>query len=169
MTEWNPTLLTYDSAFRNFADPLLTFIGSNGENKEKKRENLRFPNLHHLTHSWSCCEEDEWEHACKACSEMLGLWLAFLEKKIVKVLVAQSCLTLWDPMGCSPPGSSVLENSPGKNTGVCCHAVAWRDLPNPAVQPRCPALQVDSLQSEPPGKPYLCCSVYGSSFIFMAH
>ena len=25
----------------------------------------------------------------------------------VKVLVAQSCLTLCDPMGCSPPGSSV--------------------------------------------------------------
>ena len=59
MTEWNPTLLTYDSAFRNFADPLLTFTGSNGENTEKKQENLRFPNLHHLTHSWSCCEEDE--------------------------------------------------------------------------------------------------------------
>ena len=25
----------------------------------------------------------------------------------LKVLVAQLCLTLWDPMGCSPPGSSV--------------------------------------------------------------
>ena len=25
----------------------------------------------------------------------------------VKVFVAQSCLTLWDPMDCSPPGSSV--------------------------------------------------------------
>ena len=25
----------------------------------------------------------------------------------VKVLVAQLCLTLWDPMDCSPPGSSV--------------------------------------------------------------
>ena len=25
----------------------------------------------------------------------------------VKVLVAQSCLTLWNPMDCSPPGSSV--------------------------------------------------------------
>ena len=105
MTEWNPTLLTYDSAFRNFADPLLTFIGSNGENKEKKRENLRFPTLHHLTHSWNCCEEDEWEHACR---EKLGPCLAFREKKKkVKVLVAQLGLILWDPMGCSPPGSSV--------------------------------------------------------------
>ena len=27
------------------------------------------------------------------------------------VLVAQSCLTLWDPMDCNPPGSSVHEIS----------------------------------------------------------
>ena len=25
----------------------------------------------------------------------------------VKVLITQSCLTLWDPMGCSPPGFPV--------------------------------------------------------------
>ena len=25
----------------------------------------------------------------------------------VKVLITQSCLTLWDPTGCSPPGFSV--------------------------------------------------------------
>ena len=39
----------------------------------------------------------------------------------VKVLVTQSCLTLCDPMGCSPPGSSVQGDPPGKNTGVGCH------------------------------------------------
>ena len=44
----------------------------------------------------------------------------FIEEK-VKVLVVQSCLTLCDPMDCSPPGSSVLGDSPGKNTGVGCH------------------------------------------------
>ena len=27
------------------------------------------------------------------------------------------------------------------------------DLPNPEIEPRSPALQVDSLPSEPPGKP----------------
>ena len=36
-------------------------------------------------------------------------------------LVIQSYLTLWDPVGCSPPGSSVHGDSPGKNTGVGCH------------------------------------------------
>ena len=38
-------------------------------------------------------------------------------------LVAQSCLTLWDPMDCSPSGSSVHGHSPGKNTGVGCHVL----------------------------------------------
>ena len=32
--------------------------------------------------------------------------------------VTQSCLTLCDPMDCSPPASSVHGDSPGKNTGV---------------------------------------------------
>ena len=41
----------------------------------------------------------------------------------VKVFVAQLCLTLHGPMDCSPPGSSIHEDSPGKNTGVGCHAL----------------------------------------------
>ena len=32
----------------------------------------------------------------------------------------QSCPTLCQPMDCSPPGSSVCGDSPGKNTGVGC-------------------------------------------------
>ena len=41
-------------------------------------------------------------------------------------LVAQSCLTPYDPMDCSPSGSSVHGDSPGKNTGVGCHALLQR-------------------------------------------
>ena len=37
-------------------------------------------------------------------------------------LVAQSCPTLCDPMDCIQPGSSVHGDSPGKDTGVGCHA-----------------------------------------------
>ena len=40
-------------------------------------------------------------------------------KKKWKVLVAQSCPTLCDPMDSSPPGCPW--SSPGKNTGVGCH------------------------------------------------
>ena len=38
-------------------------------------------------------------------------------------LDAQSCPTLWDPMDGSLPGFSVHGDSPGKNTGVGCHAL----------------------------------------------
>ena len=47
----------------------------------------------------------------------------FQVRGAVLCLVAQSCLTLCDPMGCSPPGSSVRGDSPGKNTGVGGHAL----------------------------------------------
>ena len=43
----------------------------------------------------------------------------------VLFLVTQSCPTLCDPMDCSPPGSSVLGDSPGKNTGMGCHAMPF--------------------------------------------
>ena len=44
----------------------------------------------------------------------------------VCVSAAQPCPTLCNPMDCSPPGSSVHEDSPGKNTGVGCHIfVQW--------------------------------------------
>ena len=38
-------------------------------------------------------------------------------------LVAQLCPTLSDPLDCSPPGSSVHGDSPGKNTGVGCRSL----------------------------------------------
>ena len=42
---------------------------------------------------------------------------------LVLYLVTQSCPTLCDPMYCSLPSSSVHGDSPGKNTGVDCHAL----------------------------------------------
>ena len=68
-------------------------------------------------------------------------------------LVTQSCPTVCDPMDCSPPGSSVLGDSSGKNTRVGCQALLQGNLPNPVIEPRSPALQTDSLLTETPGKP----------------
>ena len=70
----------------------------------------------------------------------------------MKVLAAQSCLTLCDPTDCSLPGSSVhgilqariLER-------VAMHSS--RDLPNPVIKSGSPNLHADSLPLEPPGKP----------------
>ena len=95
-------------------------------------------------------------------------------------------------MNGSLPGSSVHGGSPGKNTGVGCHALLQGifptqglnpglphcrqilyhlshqgsprilegvvlhspgDLPNPGIEPGSPALQVDSLPAQLPGKP----------------
>ena len=61
---------------------------------------------------------------------------------------SQWCLTLCDPMDWSLLGSCVHRDSPGKNTGVGCHALLQGIFPT-----RSPTLQVDSLPSESPGKP----------------
>ena len=68
----------------------------------------------------------------------------------VLCLVTQSCPTRWDLIDCSPPGSSVRGDSPGKNTGVGCHALLQGIFPTQGSNPGSPALQVDSL---PAGKP----------------
>ena len=53
-------------------------------------------------------------------------------------LVAQLCLTLRDPMDCSPPGSSVHGDSPGKNTRVGCHALFHGIFPTEGSNPGLP-------------------------------
>ena len=69
----------------------------------------------------------------------------------------QLCLTLCDARGCSSPGFSVygvlqarkLEPFPSPG-----------DLPDPGIEPESPALQADSLPSEPPGKLHVYFSIY---------
>ena len=71
---------------------------------------------------------------------------------ILKVLVAQSCLTLCHSMDCSPPCSSVH--------GILqVRILEWvaipfsGDLPDPRIKLMSLALHTDSVPSEPPGKP----------------
>ena len=68
----------------------------------------------------------EWVMSTKA-----SLWA-------VLYLVAQLCLTLCDLMDYSPPGSSVHGDSPGKNTGVGCHALLWGIFPTQVSNPGLP-------------------------------
>ena len=53
----------------------------------------------------------------------------------VLCLVAQSCLTFCHLMDCSPPGSSVHGDSPGKNTGVGCHVLLQGTFPTQGLNP----------------------------------
>ena len=71
-------------------------------------------------------------------------------------LVIQSCPTLCNPMDCSPPDSFVHGDFPGRQE-------YWSGLPcpspgnnlNPGIEPRSPALQADSLPSEPQREAFL--------------
>ena len=69
----------------------------------------------------------------------------------MKVKVAQSCPTLCNLTDCTVHGilqARTLEWVSFPSAG---------DLPNPGIKPRSPALQADSLPTEPPGKPVLHC------------
>ena len=67
-------------------------------------------------------------------------------------LVAQLCLTLCDPMDCSPARLLCPWDSPGQKTGMGCHSLLQGNLPNPGIKSSSPTLQADSLPSQPPGK-----------------
>ena len=64
--------------------------------------------------------------------------------------VTQSCLTLCDPMNCGLPGSSVHGIFQARIMDWVAISFS-RDLPDPGIEPGSPALQADSLPSEPPG------------------
>ena len=51
------------------------------------------------------------------------------------------------PCGLYPARLLCPWNSPGKNTGMGCHSLLQGDLPDPGMELRYPALQVDSLPS----------------------
>ena len=68
-------------------------------------------------------------------------------------LVSQSCLTLCNLTDCSPPGSSVHGDTPGKNTGVGCHILLQGTFPAQGWNPRLLCLlhwQAGSLPLAPP-------------------
>ena len=70
----------------------------------------------------------------------------------VKVLVLQSCLTLYDPVNCSLPGSSVhgiLQTRILERVAIPSRG----DLPDLGIEPGSPTLQADSLPSELPESP----------------
>ena len=68
-------------------------------------------------------------------------------------LVTRSCLTFCDPMDCTLLSSSVHGNLQAKEYWSGLPIPSPGDLPNPGIKRRSPALQADSLPTEPAGKP----------------
>ena len=79
-------------------------------------------------------------------NRLLVMWCAAAAAKLL-----QSCLTLCDPIDGSPPGSAV----PGIFQARILEWVAIsfsRGSSDAGIDPGSPALEADSLPSEPPGK-----------------
>ena len=83
----------------------------------------------------------------------------FLSLIILCILFARSCPALCDPMSCSPPGSYVQGDFPGKNTAASCHSLLQGVILTQGLNPGLPHWQVDSWPSEPPGKYYFVCKL----------
>ena len=81
-------------------------------------------NVINLQESW-LLSSDEWIHR---------IWHIHT-RGCCAVLNQLLCPTLCNPMGCSPPDSSVHGDSPGKSTGVGCHALLQEVFPTQGSNP----------------------------------
>ena len=81
----------------------------------------------------------------------------------VKVLVAQSYLTVCNPMVCSPPDFSVHGIFQARIQELVAIPFPG-DLPDSGIKPSSLALQANSLQSVPPGKFFLWLKFFYGSF-----
>ena len=86
----------------------------------------------------------------------------------MKVLVAQSCLILCDPMDCRLPDSSVHGILQAGILEWVSIPFSSGDLPDPGIEPGSPVLQADSLPSEPSGSPFLHNNVYFFSLFYFS-
>ena len=75
------------------------------------------------------------------------------------VKVTQSCPTLCNPMDCSLLQSSVHKILQARIYWSGLPFPSPGRLPDPGIEPRSPALQANSLPSEPLGKTTLCYAI----------
>ena len=66
--------------------------------------------------------------------------------------VTNSCLTLCDPVSCSPPGSSVQGVLQARVLELGCHCFLHEIFPDQGLNPHLLHWQVDFFPTEPPGK-----------------
>ena len=74
----------------------------------------------------------------------------------VLCLVPHSSLTLCNPMACTLPGPSVHGGSPGKNTGVGCHALLQGIFPTQGWNPGLPHCRQILYRLSHQGSPNWC-------------
>ena len=84
-------------------------------------------------------------------SLLLGFWTYPFSPNVC-CLVAKLCPTLYNPMGCSLPRSSVHGLSQARIPEWVAISFSG-DLPDPGIKPTSPALQADSYYWSHPGSP----------------
>ena len=118
------------------------YLSEENENTNSERY------LHSLSSRQHYLEQPRYRSNLSARGQLSGYKdVVYTHSGILKVKVAQSCLTRCNPMDYTVHGilqTRILEwvvipFSPG-------------DLPNPGIEPRSPTLQADSLPAEPPGE-----------------
>ena len=77
---------------------------------------------------------------------MVGLNVC-LSISVILLLLLLSCVRLWDPMDCSPPGSPV--EFPRQEYWSGLPFPSPEDLPDPGIKPVTPVLQTNSLPLSP--------------------
>ena len=100
------------------------------------------------------CKKDEWGKK-KQKQKTKKQRLHSLADFYVHAQLLQSCLTLCDSMDRNPQGFSLSMGFSRQNSGMGSHFLLQGDLPNPRIKPTAPAapaLHVDSLPTELPGK-----------------
>ena len=118
---------------------------------------------------WKTTSPNEKKLVCYACQPRINMGLRIFQiedKPLLYIsgshsfllnaalcLVAQSCLTLFDLKDCSPPGSSIHGDSPGKNTGVSCHAPLQGIFPTQGSNPGLPHCRLILYQLSHKGSP----------------
>ena len=98
-------------------------------------------------------DREAWHAAIHGVAKSRTLLSNWTELNYGLKIVIHLCLTLWEPIACSLPGSSVHLDSFLCFTGVGCHSHA-RGSSWPRIQPSSPELKANSLSSEPPGLNY---------------
>ena len=110
-----------------------------------------------------------WTVACQASLSFISSWslLKLMSTELytyvyacVRAKLLQSCRALCSPMDCSPPGSSVHGNSPGKNTTVGYHVLLQGIFPTQGLNPGLPHCRQILYQLSFQGSPCMYIHVY---------
>ena len=92
--------------------------------------------------------------------KFMDLFISENSLSLSEVLVAQSCLTLCNPVHCVARQVSLCMEFSRQEYRSGLPFPSPGDFPNPGIKPASPVLAGRFFTTEPPGKPFAYCSIY---------